>query len=100
MLTSSDANGGTVSVRLLRDPLKLRGVPPQGMGFFSAYYPVFRGRGIILNSSAPPPYGLFASLNSFFTASSVLYMGCDNEGGHIEAAVRAPSVMSLEAVCL
>lgn len=98
-------NGGTLTTRLLRDQIKLRGVPQQGTGFFHAFYTVFRGRGVILTSSRGGQYGLFASINKFFTATSVLYLGCEAggvgsaAGAHIEAAVLSPTVVSLEAVC-
>lgn len=100
MITSSDHNGATNSVKILRDVVKLRGVPFQGANFFQSYYPVFRGRGIILNSTNSSPfYGLFSSINSFFSATSVLYIGCEADGSHIEAGVLSPTVSALEAHC-
>ncbi len=92
-----------VRVTLLREPVKLRGMPNQGVDFFKAYYAMFRGRGVILTSSVQGFVGLFSAINSFFAASSVLYLGCEAggaiSGGHIEAAVLSPSVKSMEAVC-
>lgn len=105
VFSTPDPNGGRLKVTLLRDRLKIRGVPQQGAGFFSTYYAFFRGYGVILTYSSGGRYGLFASINSFFTATSVLYLGCEaggvgsSAGSHIEAAVLAPTVTSLEAVC-
>ena len=94
-----------LKVQVTRELIKLRGVPYQGVDFFRVYYPMFRGRGIILSSTKGGRYGLYSSINSFFTASSVLYLGCESTctegtaGIHIEAAVLSPTVVSLEAVC-
>lgn len=101
-----DTNGVILTVRILPDKISLRGVPPQGTGFFHSYYTVFRGRGIMISASSGGQYGLFASVNSFFTATSVLYLGCEaggvgsSAGSHIEAAIRSKTVASLEAVCV
>lgn len=103
--TPDSFTGGSLTVQLLPDAIKLRGVPPQGTGFFSVYYPVFRGRGILLSASQGGHYGMFASINNFFTATSVLYLGCEAggtgsaAGSHIEAAVLSRSVASMEALC-
>lgn len=96
-------NGGTLTVQLLREVVKLRGVPPQGADFFRVYYALFRGRGVLLSASKGGRYGLFASINKFFTATSVLYLGCEAgsmTGSHIEAAVLSPTVLAMEAVCM
>jgi hypothetical protein len=81
-------------VKLLKDRLKLYGVPQQGVGFFTAYYAFFRGSGLLLSDG---DHGMLSVIISFFTATSILYIGCDEK--HIEAAVFAPSVTGMETVC-
>lgn len=86
-----------MSVRLLRDAVKLRGVPNQGPDFFKVWYPVFRGKGVLLKSETLDHFGLFSAINWFFTATSVLYLGC--EPGAIEAGVSSSNVKAMDAVC-
>lgn len=104
VITIRDERGGsgdaTITIRLLRDAVKLQGIPYQGANFFTSYYPVFRGRGIMLSySKGDTIYGLFASINSFFGGKNVMYIGCEESGEHLEAAAFSPSVISLEAYC-
>jgi hypothetical protein len=75
------------------ETIKLRGVPQQGLGFFKVFYTMFRGKGIILNGD-----DVYTQIFQFFTVKSPMLLGCE-DGEHIEAAVRSPTVTSMEALC-